>query len=108
MKKRFRLFTANSWNRSSFFPAVAAWVIGQRLAVEVLDAADVEACHALLALDDAFNETGAELREPVSFSMLTNIIGRPRRYGPGGILKERKATAALWKERWDRCGGYDF
>tara|TARA_B100001013_G_scaffold313876_1_gene220156 strand:+ start:2377 stop:2601 length:225 start_codon:yes stop_codon:yes gene_type:complete len=74
----------------------------------VLDAADVEACHALLALDDAFKETGAELREPVSSSMVTNIIGWPRRYGPGGILKERKATAALWKERWDRCGGYDF
>ncbi len=52
-------------------------VIGQRLAVEVLDAADVEACHALLALDDAFKETGAEFREPVSSSMVTNIIGRP-------------------------------
>jgi len=62
----------------------------------VLDAADVEVCHALLALDDAFKETGAELREPVSSSMVTNIIGPPRRPGPGGLLRKEKPP--------QRCG----
>ena len=62
----------------------------------MLDAADVEACHALLALDDAFKETGAELREPVSSSMVTNIIGRSGRYVPGGILRKEKPP--------QRCG----
>tara|TARA_B100000809_G_scaffold259983_2_gene306048 strand:- start:355 stop:630 length:276 start_codon:yes stop_codon:yes gene_type:complete len=91
----------------------------------VPDAADVEACHATLALDDTFKETGTEFREPgveaASDSWKQGRLqracfvldgyehhraaseARTRRH-----VKERKATAALWKERWDRCGGYDF